>query len=171
MKAWRAAQAVKTLSSLGVTNVEVVRGPLTAGWPAGAPYDVILIEGAIEVMPDSFRSQLKDGGRLVCVRGRKPPAKAFAVPPDRGRTQRTADFRRHGPVAAGICREAGLRFLTGSHSVLAGVAAKAPNPLLFQGCGGKGMFGAQSSGYRYSVRGGPAIPARVRACGGVLGAA
>ena len=103
---------LKNLSALGVTNVEVVRGPLTAGWPAGAPYDVILIEGAIEVMPESFRAQLKEGGRLVCVRGHKPPAKAFAVPPDRGRTQRKADFRRHGPVAAGICREAGLRFLT-----------------------------------------------------------
>jgi protein-L-isoaspartate(D-aspartate) O-methyltransferase len=72
------AQAVKTLSSLGIANVEVVRGPLTAGWPAGAPYDVLLIEGAIEVMPDSFRTQLREGGRLVCVRGGKPPQKAFA---------------------------------------------------------------------------------------------
>ncbi|HKY87851.1 MAG TPA: protein-L-isoaspartate O-methyltransferase [Pseudorhodoplanes sp.] len=72
------AQAVKTLASLGAANVEVVRGPLTAGWSAGAPYDVLLVEGAIEVMPDSFRAQLREGGRLVCVRGGKPPQKAVA---------------------------------------------------------------------------------------------
>src|SRR5436190_21707970 len=38
-----AGQAAKTLSALGHSNVEVVRGPLTQGWPAGAPYDAILI--------------------------------------------------------------------------------------------------------------------------------
>ncbi len=71
------AQAVKNLSSLGIANVEVVRGPLTAGWPVGAPYDAILIEGLIEVMPDPFRGQLNEGGRLVCVRGNERPTKAF----------------------------------------------------------------------------------------------
>lgn len=68
--------AASNLSALGHANVEVVRAPLTAGWPAGAPYDVILIEGTIEVLPDSFRAQLKEGGRLLCLRGSKPPTKA-----------------------------------------------------------------------------------------------
>ena len=68
--------AASNLSALGCANVEVARAPLTAGWPAGAPYDVILIEGTIEVLPDSFRTQLKEGGRLLCLRGSKPPTKA-----------------------------------------------------------------------------------------------
>ena len=72
-----ATRATKTLSALSLSNVEVVRGPLVAGWSAGAPYDVILVDGAIEIMPDSFRAQLKEGGRLARVRGRTPPAKAF----------------------------------------------------------------------------------------------
>lgn len=72
-----AGRAATMMSALGYANVEVVRGPLTAGWPAGAPYDAVLIDGAVEVLPDSFRSQLKEAGRLACVRGRKPPAKAF----------------------------------------------------------------------------------------------
>ena len=72
-----ADRAANILSTLGHTNVEVVYGPLTAGWAAGAPYDVILIDGAIEVLPDPIRDHLRDGGRLVCVRGHKPPAKAF----------------------------------------------------------------------------------------------
>jgi protein-L-isoaspartate(D-aspartate) O-methyltransferase len=58
-------------------NVSVVNGPLTEGWPPAAPYDAILLEGATEVEPNTFRSQLKDGGRLVCVLGSPPGAKAM----------------------------------------------------------------------------------------------
>ena len=57
-------------------HVSVVTGPLTAGWPGAAPYDVILLEGASEISPESLFGQLKDGGRLVCVVGAGPGAKA-----------------------------------------------------------------------------------------------
>lgn len=69
----KAAQA----SLAGMPNVSVVSGPLTAGWTQGAPYDVILLEGATEVEPQAFCSQLKDGGRLLCVLGAAPNAKAM----------------------------------------------------------------------------------------------
>jgi len=69
----KAAQAA--LSSQ--PNVSVVSGPLSAGWPSGGPYDVILLEGATEVEPQQFCSQLNDGGRLVCVLGAGPSAKAM----------------------------------------------------------------------------------------------
>ena len=59
------------------SNVSVVSGPLTGGWPQGAPYDVILLEGATEIVPQAFLSQLKDGGRLVCILGSGPGAKAM----------------------------------------------------------------------------------------------
>src|SRR5262249_45901726 len=39
-------------------NVTVVNGPLTAGWSQGAPYDVIVLEGATEVVPLAFLPQL-----------------------------------------------------------------------------------------------------------------
>ncbi len=58
-------------------NVSVVSGPLIGGWPQGAPYDVILLEGATEISPRAFLGQLKDGGRLVCVLGSGPGAKAM----------------------------------------------------------------------------------------------
>ncbi len=61
----------------GQPNVTVVNGPLTGGWPQGAPYDVILLEGATEIAPQAFLSQLKDGGRLVCILGGGPSAKAM----------------------------------------------------------------------------------------------
>ncbi|WP_454916403.1 protein-L-isoaspartate O-methyltransferase family protein [Xanthobacter sediminis] len=64
-----AAAANKTLSGLGVGNVAVMQGPLAAGWAAEADYDLILIEGAVEVIPDRLFAQLKEGGRLVAVVG------------------------------------------------------------------------------------------------------
>ena len=46
------------------TEFEVVDGPLEAGWRKGAPYDQILIDGAVEYVPDGIVDQLADGGRL-----------------------------------------------------------------------------------------------------------
>lgn len=49
-------------------DVSLVSGPLSAGWPSGAPYDVILIEGAVPGIPPALTQQLQhDGGRLVTV--------------------------------------------------------------------------------------------------------
>lgn len=64
-----AEKAQSTLSALGYDTVAVVEGPLTAGYPAQAPYDVIVIEGAVERIPQALFDQLKDGGRLVAVEG------------------------------------------------------------------------------------------------------
>lgn len=49
----------------GAEGVELVEGPLAAGWAAGAPYDLILIDGAVERVPDELVAQLVDGGRLA----------------------------------------------------------------------------------------------------------
>ena len=49
-------------------GVSLVTGPLAAGWPPGAPYDVILIEGAVRDIPQAVGEQLhKEIGRLVAV--------------------------------------------------------------------------------------------------------
>ena len=45
-------------------GVEIVEGPLEAGFAKGAPYDQILIDGAVEYLPDAIVGQLADGGRL-----------------------------------------------------------------------------------------------------------
>lgn len=46
-------------------NVSVVAGPLPDGWPDDAPYSVIIIDGAIEILPQAITDQLADGGRIV----------------------------------------------------------------------------------------------------------
>ena len=46
-------------------NIRWIEGPLNAGAPDAAPFDRIIIEGAIETLPDTLVAQLADGGRLV----------------------------------------------------------------------------------------------------------
>ena len=46
------------------TGCDVVEGPLDSGWKKAAPYDQILIDGAVEYIPDVIVEQLADGGRL-----------------------------------------------------------------------------------------------------------
>jgi protein-L-isoaspartate(D-aspartate) O-methyltransferase len=71
-----AAAAKRCLGTVGAENVTVKAGPLEHGCAEKAPYDAILINGALEIRPDHLLSQLSDGGRLVCVKGRGRSAKA-----------------------------------------------------------------------------------------------
>ncbi len=48
-----------------VSGVNLVSGPLNAGWRKGAPYDVIIIDGAIEALPETFAAQLTAAGRIL----------------------------------------------------------------------------------------------------------
>mgnify|MGYP005839529559 CR=1 FL=1 len=61
-----AAAARAALAAHG-GGVRLVEGPLDAGWPAGAPYDLIVIAGAVAVLPEALVAQLADGGRLAAV--------------------------------------------------------------------------------------------------------
>ena len=70
-----AASARTTLAPQ--STISVVSGPLSDGWAKAGPYDVIVVEGSIEVAPHALCRQLKDGGRLVCVLGSGPAAKAM----------------------------------------------------------------------------------------------
>ncbi|MGC1693799.1 MAG: protein-L-isoaspartate O-methyltransferase [Pseudolabrys sp.] len=70
-----AKAAADALSAL--PNVDVVSARLTDGWPQGAPYDVVILDGATEIVPQTLCQQLKDGGRLVCVLGAGPGSKAM----------------------------------------------------------------------------------------------
>jgi protein-L-isoaspartate(D-aspartate) O-methyltransferase len=62
-----ARAAADTLDTLGIANVSVRTGPLADGAVDEAPYDVIVFNGAAEIVPEGLCSQLRDGGRLVCV--------------------------------------------------------------------------------------------------------
>jgi protein-L-isoaspartate(D-aspartate) O-methyltransferase len=90
------AKAAKAnLAGLGLTNAEVVEGALGDGQAAGAPYDVIVLEGSVSQMPDVLLSQLNDGGRLVAVLTREPnmkQGKAYLFVRVGGETSAVAHF-------------------------------------------------------------------------------
>ncbi len=60
-----AAEARARLGALGCTNVRVNVGDGSAGWPADAPYDAILVTAGAPRVPEPLKAQLCDGGRLV----------------------------------------------------------------------------------------------------------
>ena len=60
-------KAQETLVSIGTDNAVAIKGRLTEGFANEGPYDAILIEGAVETMPERILDQLGNGGRLVAV--------------------------------------------------------------------------------------------------------
>ena len=51
-------------AALDGSGVTLVEGPLVEGHAEGAPYDLIIIDGAVEFVPDALIGQLVDGGRV-----------------------------------------------------------------------------------------------------------
>jgi protein-L-isoaspartate(D-aspartate) O-methyltransferase len=83
-------------------NIVVATGPLSEGWPQAAPYDAILLEGATELEPERLFGQLKEGGRLVCVLGAGPGAKAMLYRRSGQGVGGRALFDARGPILPGF---------------------------------------------------------------------
>ena len=77
-----AASAAARLDRLGFRNVAVHCADGSGGWPAGAPYDAILVSASGPLVPEALRTQLAIGGRLVMPVG------------GRGQTQRLMKLTR-----------------------------------------------------------------------------
>lgn len=60
-------EASEALGDFGADNVIPHLGELAAGAAEHGPYDVILIQGAVEHVPDTVLAQLKDGGKIACL--------------------------------------------------------------------------------------------------------
>jgi protein-L-isoaspartate(D-aspartate) O-methyltransferase len=68
------------LGQLGLgANITLSTAEAADGAPDGAPYDVIILNGATEVVPEKVYCQLKDGGRLVAIFATTQPARATMV--------------------------------------------------------------------------------------------
>jgi len=63
----RAEEAQSILSEQGIDNAAIISGALAEGAAKSGPYDVIILQGAVEVLADSLLAQLKDGGRIVSI--------------------------------------------------------------------------------------------------------
>lgn len=59
--------AKAALESSGVTNVQTVSTAAIDGWADAAPYDVIVLNGAAEIVPEAWLAQLAPGGRMAVI--------------------------------------------------------------------------------------------------------
>lgn len=105
-----ARRATETLSALGCDNVAVVEGPHAHGYPAEAPYDVIFLGGAVEEVPETLFSQMKEGARLVAVQGYGNSGVAYLYVKTGGVVGRVRGFNAALKPLPGFRREATFVF-------------------------------------------------------------
>jgi protein-L-isoaspartate(D-aspartate) O-methyltransferase len=100
-----AAEAEASLAEIGADNVAVVHAPLDAGAAQHGPYDVILVEGAVEELPAALMAQLKEGGRIACLFADGPLGVCrIGYRVGGGMSWRDA-FNASAPVLAGFARQ------------------------------------------------------------------
>jgi len=102
--------ACDMLAAVGARNARVVQGRLAGGHPASAPYDVIFIGGAVELVPDALLAQLAQGGRLVSVLQRGPQGRATLYLRDDAHVGHRPVFDASAPLLAGFRQPAGFVF-------------------------------------------------------------
>jgi len=99
-----AAKARDILSQNGCGNVAVRTGAAADGDAANAPFDVIVVCGATEIVPEQLYRQLRDGGRLVGVFAMSQPQRATIVTRSHGDFGNRALFDAAAPVLPGLER-------------------------------------------------------------------
>jgi protein-L-isoaspartate(D-aspartate) O-methyltransferase len=102
--------AEKNLAVAGATNVAIVEAPLAQGWPKGAPFDAIVINGAIEVEPNALLDQLADGGRLVVIVRDRAAGHARLYLKHEGVVSERPAFDARLPLLPGFRKAAGFVF-------------------------------------------------------------
>lgn len=106
-----AVQAEEVLTELGADNAAVVQGPLEGGWPRGAPYDVILVQGGVPEAPPTLIEQLGPRGRLLAVEGSdESPGRAVIVEVTNGNPVKRDLFDATVPPLAAFARKPAFTF-------------------------------------------------------------
>ena len=99
-----AAKAKGILARNGCEKVAIRTAAAVDGDQADEPYDVIVLNGATEVVPERLYGQLRDGGRLVGVFATSQPARATIVTCSHGDFGHRTLFDAAAPVLPGMER-------------------------------------------------------------------
>jgi protein-L-isoaspartate(D-aspartate) O-methyltransferase len=98
------------LREFGADNVAVFQSPHAEGCPAQAPYNAIVIDGAVVEVPAPLFDQLTEGGRLVAVRRSGPVGEATLFLKAGGVISERALFDAAIPVLPGFERHEAFAF-------------------------------------------------------------
>jgi protein-L-isoaspartate(D-aspartate) O-methyltransferase len=74
-----ARTAGEKLAAHGIRNVTLDVGDASRGWDKHGPYDAIVLTGSVPILPESFKTSLKAGGRLLAVVGEAPVMEAELI--------------------------------------------------------------------------------------------
>jgi len=105
-----AARGREQFARLAIDGATQADGPLAQGWPLKAPYEIILVEGAVEVLPGALFEQLADGGRLVAVVEADGIGRATLFDKRNDVLSHRVVFDASVPVLPGLKRERGFVF-------------------------------------------------------------
>lgn len=104
----RAARAA--LQGAGAEGALVVSTDAISGWPDAAPYDVIVLNGAAEIVPEAWLAQLADGGRLGMIVRDGPAGHARIYTRSGAVTAYRVVFDAAPPVAPGLSKPKAFAF-------------------------------------------------------------
>ncbi len=130
----------------GVTNVQVVSGALAAGWAAESPYDVIVVEGATEVVPETLAAPVERRRPAGLCARRRSGGQGHALSAKRRRRRRPRGIRRRRPGAAGLRQATRLRLLR-LHTRSCIVAKMPRRGIYLQAREGEGVSSPSSAHY------------------------
>lgn len=105
-----ARSAAANLAALKAADFAVHTGPLAEGAEREGPFDVILINGAVEFLPPALTRQLGEGGRLVCVMRKGPVGQAMVFRASEGHLSGRAVFDAMAPLLPGFVQSAAFVF-------------------------------------------------------------
>lgn len=94
--------AAAAVSAAGSANVTVIKNDLVIGAPAEGPYDVILLDGAVERVPQALLDQLAEGGRMVGIVVSGGLGKAMLWRRIGGLVDGTVMFEAQAPMLPGL---------------------------------------------------------------------
>lgn len=96
--------------ALEIQKLTPVSGPLSAGWSQDGPYNGILIDGAVETVPQAILDQLKDGGRLIAIEYSGPRSSAVVIERSGKVFSKRSAFDASAPALPGFEQPAAFSF-------------------------------------------------------------
>ncbi len=103
-------RAGELFGELALDNVVSVDGDLAAGCAEHAPYNAILIEGAVDAVPAGILDQLADGGRLITIVMENGIGRVTLFRKDGGHLSRRVIFDANAPVLKAFQNPEKFRF-------------------------------------------------------------
>ncbi len=104
------ARANENLAKLDIGNAATIKASFSEGAPDEAPFDVIIIQGAIDEVPEALMEQLRVGGRLVALIGKGGSATAMTYVKSEGGIAAVPSFNAFLPELKELVRTPGFTF-------------------------------------------------------------